>query len=68
MYSFEMACRSQLKAMASGAPLNKLSHEVMSHTRDQFESGDSAAGADVLLPEWPAWLRMLDRQDPGWRT
>ena len=67
LYNFEVACRSQLKAMATGAPLNVLSQAVMSRTRDQFESGDSAAGADVRLPEWPAWLRLLDRLDAGWR-
>lgn len=68
LYYFELACRTQLKAMATGDKLNQLSHEVLTHTRVQFEGGDAQAGADRLLPEWPAHLRMLDRIDSGWRN
>jgi ribulose-5-phosphate 4-epimerase/fuculose-1-phosphate aldolase len=68
LYQFEVAAGIQLKAMASGAPLRRLSPEVMRKTRQQFEGGDAQAGALVRHPEWPAALRMLDRADPSWRT
>ena len=67
-YHFENACRTQLKAMATGDDLNRLSHETLVRTRDQFESGDARAGAAVQLPEWPAHLRLLDELDPEWRN
>ena len=68
LYYFETSAAVQLKAMASGAPLKRLSPEVMRRTRHQFEGGDAQAGAFVRHPEWPAALRMLDRIDPSWRT
>lgn len=68
LYHFETAAGIQLRAMASGAPLKRLSHEVMAHTRHQFEGGTAQAGAATRHPEWPASLRMLDRIDPSWRT
>ena len=71
LYHFEDCAGVQLKAMAAvagGATLKKPNPEVVAKTREQFESGASQGGADVLLPEWPAYLRMLDRIDPQWRS
>ncbi len=68
LFHFENACRTQLKAMATGDKLNALSHETLTHTRDQFEKGDAQAGAAVQLPEWPAYMRLLDKLDPQWRS
>ncbi|MGB7298555.1 MAG: class II aldolase/adducin family protein [Burkholderiaceae bacterium] len=68
LFHFENASATQLKVMASGGTITRLSHEVMSRTRQQFEGGDSQAGALVQLPEWPAALRLLDKRDPTWRT
>lgn len=70
LYHFEDCAGVQLKAMAAvagGATLKRPRPEVVAKTREQFESGASQGGADVLLPEWPAYLRMLDRIYPGWR-
>ncbi|MFK7859554.1 MAG: class II aldolase/adducin family protein [Granulosicoccus sp.] len=70
LYHFEDCAGVQLKAMAAvagGATLKRPRPEIMEKTREQFESGASQGGAAVLLPEWPAYLRMLDRQDPYWR-
>ena len=71
LYHFEDCAGVQLKAMAAstagGATLKRPRPEIVLKTREQFESGASQGGADVLLPEWPAYLRMLDRLDPGWR-
>ena len=71
LYHFEDCAGVQLKAMAAvagGATLKRPDPASVLKTREQFESGASQGGADVLLPEWPAYLRMLDRLDPGWRT
>lgn len=69
LYHFEDCAGVQLKAMAAvagGATLKKPRTDVVLKTREQFESGASQGGAEVLLPEWPAYLRMLDRLSPGW--
>ncbi|MEM7253800.1 MAG: class II aldolase/adducin family protein [Pseudomonadota bacterium] len=68
MYEFENSCRVQLKAMAAGGQLNRLSHDTLVRTRTQFEGGGAQAGAVVQLPEWPAHLRLLDEIDPSWRS
>ena len=69
LYHFEDCAGVQLKAMAAvagGATLKRPAADAVLKTRNQFESGASQGGADVLLPEWPAYLRMLDRIDPTW--
>ena len=69
LYHFEDCAGVQLKAMAAvagGATLKRPAMQAVLKTRNQFESGASQGGADVLLPEWPAYLRMLDRLDPAW--
>jgi adducin len=71
LYHFEDCAGVQLKAMAataSGTKLKKPDPDVVLKTREQFESGASQGGADVLLPEWPAYLRLLDRVYPDWRN
>lgn len=69
LYHFEDCSGVQLKAMAAvagGATLKRPKTDIVIKTREQFESGDAQGGADVLLPEWPAYLRLLDRLSPGW--
>ena len=69
LYHFEDCAGVQLKAMAAvagGATLKHPDPGVVLKTREQFEGGAAQGGADVLLPEWPAYLRMLDRHDPDW--
>ena len=56
-----------LRTMSSGAQISYMPDEIMRHTRQQFEGGDAQAGAAVRHPEWPAFWRMLDRVDPGWK-
>ncbi len=67
LYHFEDNAGVQLKAMASGGSLKRLSRAVLDHTRNQFESPAAQAGAEQPQPEWPAYLRLLDRLDPSWR-
>jgi ribulose-5-phosphate 4-epimerase/fuculose-1-phosphate aldolase len=66
-YAFIRNAEVQLAAMAAGR-VNEIPEEVMKKTRAQFEGGDAQGGADVRLPEWPAWLRQIDREDPSWKT
>jgi ribulose-5-phosphate 4-epimerase/fuculose-1-phosphate aldolase len=58
----------QLRAMASGAEISYIPDDVMRHTRQQFEGGSAQGGAKVRHPEWPAFWRMLDSIDPGWKS
>lgn len=70
LYHFEDCAGVQLKAMAAvagGGTLKRPALEAVVKTREQFESGASQGGAAVLLPEWPAFLRMLERTYPGWQ-
>jgi adducin len=67
MYHLIRGCKVQLKAMAAkGGEIIQVSKNVIIKTREQFESGDSQAGAKVLLPEWPAYYRMMKRIDSNW--
>jgi adducin len=68
LYHFEDNAAIQLKVMASGGTLKLPPPEVAAKTREQFEGGAAQAGAAVRLPEWPAYLRLLDSLDPSWRT
>ena len=71
LYSFEQAAGIQLRVMAasgaSGVPIRKPSHNVVRHTREQFEGGEARAGATSAIPSWPGYLRLLDNLDPIWR-
>ncbi len=58
----------QLRALASGKRLNKIPHDIIIHTREQFEGGSAQAGAVVRHPEWPAFVRLLDKIDSSWKT
>jgi len=66
MYQIIQGCDVQLKAMASGGELIAVSDDAMRKTREQFEGGDAQAGAEVRLPEWPAYYRLMNRLDPNW--
>ena len=54
--------------MVSGGEISHISEDVMRHTRQQFEGGDAQAGAFVRHPEWPAFLRPLDKIDENWKS
>ena len=56
------------RALASGKTLNTIPKKVIVHTREQFEGGSAQGGAAVRHPEWPAFLRLLDKIDPSWKT
>ena len=54
--------------MASDGEISHIPEHVMRHTRQQFEGGDAQAGASVRHPEWPAFLRLLDKIDENWNS
>jgi ribulose-5-phosphate 4-epimerase/fuculose-1-phosphate aldolase len=58
------AAEIQLKMMATGAELIEIPDEVCQKTVKQYVGHDSGRGS----ADWPAYLRMLDRIDPSYRT
>jgi ribulose-5-phosphate 4-epimerase/fuculose-1-phosphate aldolase len=60
----ELACATQLKAMASGAPLVIPSAEIQRETARLYEP---RVRRPFGILEWPALLRKLDRIDPTYR-
>jgi ribulose-5-phosphate 4-epimerase/fuculose-1-phosphate aldolase len=57
------AARIQLMMMASGEPLREIPAAVAERTAKQFEAHDKGRGA----ADWPAYLRVADRIDAGFR-
>lgn len=66
LYYLEQACRIQLEVMQTGRPMKQLPEAVCEHTAKQWEEGIDGM-RDKDLPEWPAYLRELDRIDPSFR-
>jgi ribulose-5-phosphate 4-epimerase/fuculose-1-phosphate aldolase len=64
MHRLELACRSQLAAMATGATLTPVPPEVLEKTYLNYQPQTRRAYG---VMEWPALLRKLDRMDPGFR-
>ncbi|MBV6303404.1 class II aldolase/adducin family protein [Candidimonas humi] len=64
MHRLELACRTQLAAMACNTPLSKVSPEVLQDTWNNYQPGTRRPYG---LMEWPALLRKLDRIDPSYR-
>jgi ribulose-5-phosphate 4-epimerase/fuculose-1-phosphate aldolase len=65
MHRLELACRSQLAAMACNSPFHKVPPEVLEETWNNYQPGTRRPYG---LMEWPALLRKLDRLDPSYRT
>jgi ribulose-5-phosphate 4-epimerase/fuculose-1-phosphate aldolase len=64
-HRLELACRSQLAAMACNTPLVNAPPATQEATWNQYQRGTRRPYG---LMEWPALLRKLDRLDPGYRT
>ncbi len=64
-HRLELACRTQLAAMATNSPLNAVPEPVLEATWNNYQRGTRRPYG---LMEWPALLRKLDRQDPSYRT
>lgn len=64
MHRLELACRSQLAAMATGAKLVPVTQPVLDATYMNYQP---QTRRPYGVMEWPALLRKLDRMDPGYR-
>jgi ribulose-5-phosphate 4-epimerase/fuculose-1-phosphate aldolase len=65
MHRLELACRSQLAAMATNSPLVKVPQPILEETWDNYQPGTRRPYG---VMEWPALLRKLDRTDPSYKT
>ena len=65
MHRLELACRSQLAAMACNTPLVKVGSDVLEETWRNYQPGTRRPYG---LMEWPALLRKLDRLDPSYKS
>jgi ribulose-5-phosphate 4-epimerase/fuculose-1-phosphate aldolase len=54
----------QLRMEATGSPLIEIPPEICEKTAAQYQKHDAGRGA----ADWPAYLRMLDRIDPSYRS
>ena len=65
MHRLELACKSQLAAMACNTPFTQVPPEVLQATWNNYQRGTRRPYG---LMEWPALLRKLDRLDPSYRS
>jgi ribulose-5-phosphate 4-epimerase/fuculose-1-phosphate aldolase len=64
MHRLELACRTQLAAMATGEKVRAVPAEVLEKTYLNYQP---QTRRPYGVMEWPALLRKLDRIDPGFR-
>ncbi len=65
MHRLELACRSQLAAMACNSPLNAVTAQVLEETWNNYQP---KTRRPYGVMEWPGLLRKLDRLDPSFRN
>ena len=58
------AAEIQLRMEATGSPLIEIPPEICEKTAAQYQKHDAGRGA----ADWPAYMRMLDRIDPSYRS
>ena len=58
------AATIQLKMEATGGELIEIPSQICESTAAQYEKHDSGRGS----ADWPAYLRMMDQLDPGYRN
>ena len=63
MYTFENTCRIQVDAMAGGTALNLVGPGPLEANRNIGKTATAGLGAMLA---WPALLRKLDRENPGY--
>lgn len=63
MYNLDLACRLQLLTTSSNGKVAQVPEEVALKTARQFRRYDTPRGT----LEWPALLRLLDRQDTSYK-
>ena len=63
MYMFEAACTIQVRAQAGGSELTVIDGKILAGAQMMAKQVLKMAGAGLA---WPALLRKLDRQNPGY--
>ena len=67
MYRAERACRFQLSFQQTAAEACKISEEIQQITKERNQQANSSKGyRPIGEKEWPALLRKLDRDNPGY--
>lgn len=67
MYRAERACRYQLALQQSGAEISPIPQEIVDVTIERNAHALSKDGyRPIGVKEWPALLRKLDRENPGY--
>ncbi|MCX7890811.1 MAG: class II aldolase/adducin family protein [Burkholderiales bacterium] len=64
MYFFEKTCEMQVRALAGGARVRRIPAPILAGAPAQWEQVTHGSGGDLA---WPALLRRLDRESPGYR-
>jgi ribulose-5-phosphate 4-epimerase/fuculose-1-phosphate aldolase len=64
MYFFETACTMQVRALAGGQKVRRIPAPIVEGAQAQWDRVTRGAGGDLA---WPALLRKLDRENPGYR-
>ena len=64
-HMFEKACEVQLKVMASGSPPHVPENGELDYHRSSYEGYRGCPAYEGKM-EWPAFMRQLERSDPGW--
>ncbi len=65
MHRLELACQTQLAAMACNTPFAKVPQPILEETWNNYQP---STRRPYGLMEWPALLRKLDRLDPSYKT
>jgi len=65
MYFFETSCMIQVRAQSGGQPLGLIGDAIVDGAQEQWEKVTHGAGGALA---WPALLRRLDRQSPGYSS
>src|SRR5690606_33519831 len=65
MHRLELACRTQLAALATQQPLQYVAPEVLEETWNNYQPSTRRPYGQM---EWPALLRKLDRLDSSYRN
>ncbi|MGB3623794.1 class II aldolase/adducin family protein [Ketobacter sp. MCCC 1A13808] len=63
MYLFEATCMIQVRAQAGGGPLIPIDERIIATAQAQAAAVTKQAGGNLA---WPALLRKLDRNNPGY--
>lgn len=63
MYFFETSCAIQVRAQSGGQPLRRIGATIVDGAPTQWEQVTHGAGGGLA---WPALLRKLDRENPGY--